>query len=40
MAIEGGLRVGQLGLTLIVQDVVAAVAFYRDVLGATIIHAS
>ena len=38
MAIAGGLRVGQLGLTLIVQDVAAAVDFYRDVLGATLIR--
>lgn len=34
MAIAGGLRVGQLGVTLIVKDVAAAAGFYRDVLGA------
>src|SRR5262245_50000749 len=34
MAVKGGLRVGQLGVTLIVQDVAAAAAFYMDVLGA------
>lgn len=34
MAIEGGLRVGELGVTLIVNDVEAAARFYADVLGA------
>ncbi|HEY4251427.1 MAG TPA: VOC family protein [Roseomonas sp.] len=34
MAIRGGLRAGQLGVTLIVRDVPAAAAFYRAVLGA------
>ena len=34
MAIKDGLRVGQLGVTLIVRDVDAAADFYRDVLGA------
>jgi PhnB protein len=34
MAIQGGLGVGQLGVTLIVQDVTSAVDFYRTVLGA------
>jgi catechol 2,3-dioxygenase-like lactoylglutathione lyase family enzyme len=34
MAIKGKQSVGQLGVTLIVQDVAAAADFYRDVLGA------
>lgn len=34
MAIKGKQTVGQLGVTLIVQDVAAAADFYRDVLGA------
>ena len=34
MAIKGKQAVGQLGVTLIVQDVAAAADFYRDVLGA------
>ena len=38
MAIRGGLRVGQLGVTLIVRDVAAAAAFYIDVLGAEEVH--
>jgi PhnB protein len=33
MAVKGGLRIGQLGVTLIVQDVAGAAAFYVDVLG-------
>ena len=34
MAIKGKQAVGQLGVTLIVQDVASAADFYRDVLGA------
>jgi PhnB protein len=34
MAIEGKQAVGQLAVTLIVQDVASAADFYRDVLGA------
>jgi PhnB protein len=34
MAIEGGLRVGQIGISLIVHDVTAATEFYCTVLGA------
>jgi PhnB protein len=34
MAIKGKQAVGQLGVTLIVQNVAAAADFYRDVLGA------
>ncbi|BBK42470.1 hypothetical protein STVA_24900 [Allostella vacuolata] len=34
MAIRGGLRLNQLGVTLLVRDVAAAADFYRDVLGA------
>lgn len=34
MAIKGKQTTGQLGVTLIVQDVAAAANFYRDVLGA------
>lgn len=40
MAIRDGLRVGQLGVTLIVGDVEAAVDFYRNVLGAEEIRRS
>ena len=34
MAIKGKQSVGQIGITLIVQDVAAAADFYRDVIGA------
>jgi catechol 2,3-dioxygenase-like lactoylglutathione lyase family enzyme len=38
MAIIGRQAAGTLGLSLIVEDVTAATAFYRDVLGATVTH--
>lgn len=38
MAIRNGLKVGQLGVTLIVRDAAAAADFYKDVLGAEEIH--
>jgi PhnB protein len=34
MAVRGGLRAGELGVTLIVRDVAVAAEFYRIVLGA------
>jgi PhnB protein len=34
MAVRGGLRAGELGVTLIVRDVTVAAEFYRIVLGA------
>ena len=40
MAIQGKQSVGQLGVTLIVQDVAAAADFYRDILGAEEIQRS
>ncbi|MCO6419779.1 VOC family protein [Siccirubricoccus sp. KC 17139] len=40
MAILGRQGTGQLGITLIVQDVAAAADFYRDVLGAEEVHRS
>ena len=40
MAIKGKQTVGQIGITLIVQDVAAATDFYRDVIGAEEIRRS
>ena len=40
MAIQGKQSVGQLGVTLIVQDVATAATFYRDILGAEEIQRS
>ncbi len=34
MAVKGRQSIGQIGITLIVQDVAAAADFYRDVIGA------
>jgi len=34
MAVKGKQSIGQIGITLIVQDVAAAADFYRDVIGA------
>lgn len=40
MAIKGKQSIGQIGITLIVQDVAAAADFYRDVIGAEEIRRS
>ncbi|WP_428683079.1 VOC family protein [Reyranella sp.] len=40
MAVEGKESVGQIGISLIVQDVAAAADFYRDVIGAEEIRRS
>jgi len=40
MAVKGKQSIGQIGITLIVQDVAAAADFYRDVIGAEEIRRS